>query len=323
MTLTGVGTLVAQGKRQIEVEGKTDSVVRRALRAQFALVHAFRADYLGNLAYALTSRNFNPVMAMAADTVIVTAENIVPVGVIAPDRCTTPALLVDYLIQQTGDVAWTRRPSSPGASPELGAGATLVNLGIGMPTLGRATTSSHGPERVLPIGKRHRRHAAPPAQGLEDDDLTDAGGVHRRRCPAPRPSIGAMSFGLIRGGHLDVTVLGGLQVDEHGRLANWMVPGRMVPGMGGAMDLVTGAKRVIVAMSHTLKGKPKIVPQCTLPLTSARPVNLVVTEMAVIEPTDAGLALRELAPGVTLRAVLEATSARLIVGENTPEMAFA
>ena len=97
----------------------------------------------------------------------------------------------------------------------------------------------------------------------------------------------------------------------------------MVPGMGGAMDLVTGARRVIVAMQHTAKGKPKIVPQCTLPLTSLRRVNLVVTDMAVIEPTDDGLALRELAPGVTLRAVLEATSAKLIVGENTPEMTFA
>jgi acetate CoA/acetoacetate CoA-transferase beta subunit len=129
-----------------------------------------------------------------------------------------------------------------------------------------------------------------------------------------------MSFGLIRGDHLDVTVLGGLQVDQKGRLANWMVPGRMVPGMGGAMDLVSGAKRVIVAMTHTVKGTPKIVRHCSLPLTSARPVSLIVTEMAVIEPTAEGLLLRELAPGITVAAVRQATEADLIIPDQVSEM---
>ena len=129
-----------------------------------------------------------------------------------------------------------------------------------------------------------------------------------------------VSFGLIRGGHLDATVLGGLEVDEAGHLANWMVPGRMVPGMGGAMDLVTGARRVIVAMQHTAKGRPKIVPTCTLPLTSTRRVTLIVTDLAVIEPTDEGLVLRERAPDVSVEDILNVTTARLIVPEHVPEM---
>src|SRR5206468_617507 len=130
----------------------------------------------------------------------------------------------------------------------------------------------------------------------------------------------AMSFGLIRGGHVDMTVLGGLQVDQSGHLANWMIPDKLVPGMGGAMDLVTGARRVVVAMQHAAKGKSKIVKKCSLPLTSARPVDLVVTDLAVIEFRDGRATLLETAPGVTVADVLAQTDAELTVPAQVPEM---
>jgi len=198
----------------------------------------------------------------------------------------------------------------------------LVNLGIGLPSL----VANFLPEDVdvffqaengvIGLGAR-------PPEGMEDPDLTDAGGGFVTAVPGAASIDSAMSFGLIRGGHLDMTVLGGLQVDERGYLANWVVPGKMVPGMGGAMDLVAGAKKVIVSMVHTAKGKPKIVPECTLPLTAARRVNLIVTEMAVIEPTGAGLVLREVGPGVTVDQVREATSATLIVEDEPRQMDLA
>lgn len=197
----------------------------------------------------------------------------------------------------------------------------LVNLGIGLPTL----VAHHLPSGVEVFFQSENGLIGMlplPEEGFAWADLTDAGGRPVGAGPGACAIDSAMSFGLIRGGHLDVTVLGGLQVDEQGQLANWLVPGVMVPGMGGAMDLVTGARRVVVAMTHTAKGVSKLVERCTLPLTSLRRVDLVVTEMAVIEPTDAGLVLRETAPGVTVDQVLQATAARLQVPETVPVMSL-
>ncbi|MBZ8141617.1 succinyl-CoA--3-ketoacid-CoA transferase [Rubrivivax gelatinosus] len=203
---------------------------------------------------------------------------------------------------------------------ELKAGQ-LVNLGIGLPTL---------VARYLPTGVNVFFQSENgvigmtplPEPGMAADALTDAGGTPTSIVPGAAAFDSVASFGFIRGGHLDVTVLGGLQIDEQGQLANWMVPGKMVPGMGGAMDLVSGAKRVIVAMTHTAKGEPKIIERCFLPLTSIRRIDLIVTEMAVIEPTAEGLVLREVAPGFTVKDVVAATAARLIVPGTVATMAL-
>ena len=195
----------------------------------------------------------------------------------------------------------------------------LVNLGIGIPTL----VANHLPEGMQVFFQSENGligTGAIPAEGMAHPMLTDAAGRPVTALPGASTFDSALSFGLIRGGHVDVTVLGGLQVDQAGRLANWVIPGRMVPGMGGAMDLVSGARRVIVAMQHAAKGKPKIVKQCSLPLTSIRPVDLVVTELAVIAFPEGRATLVETGPGVSAAEVVAATEAELVVPSDVREM---
>lgn len=196
-------------------------------------------------------------------------------------------------------------------SKELEAGM-LVNLGIGMPSL----VANYLPKDITVflqsenglIGLDSR-----PPEGMEEFDLTDAGGNPVTAIPGAARIDSVMSFGLIRGGHLDMTVLGGLQVNQNGQLANWVIPGKMVPGMGGAMDLVSGAKRVIVAMQHTANGAPKIVKECSLPLTAVRPVDLIVTELCVIKPTPDGLVLQERRSDISVETIQNLTEAPLII----------
>jgi acetate CoA/acetoacetate CoA-transferase beta subunit len=197
----------------------------------------------------------------------------------------------------------------------------LVNLGIGIPTL----VANHVPEgtQVFFQSENGLIGTGPlPAEGMAHPTLTDAGGRPVTALPGASTFDSATSFGLIRGGHVDLTVLGGLQVDQRGRLANWMIPGKMVPGMGGAMDLVSGARRVVVAMQHTARGAPKIVRECTLPITSVRPIDLLVTELAVIAFPNGAATLVETAPGVTAAQVAAATQAELLIPDHVPEMAI-
>jgi acetate CoA/acetoacetate CoA-transferase beta subunit len=196
----------------------------------------------------------------------------------------------------------------------------LINLGIGIPTL----VANYVPQGVNVFFQSENGLIGTgpiPEEGMTHPTLTDAGGRPVSALPGACTFDSAMSFGLIRGGHVDMTVLGALQVDGQGQLANWMIPGKMVPGMGGAMDLVTGAKRVVIAMQHTAKGKPKIVKKCSLPLTSTRPVDLVVTELAVIGFPGGRATLLETGPGVAVQEVIESTEAELMIPERVGPMA--
>ena len=195
----------------------------------------------------------------------------------------------------------------------------LVNLGIGLPTL----VADYVPANIKVMFQSENGligMGPVPPQGMENPDLTNAGAAPVSSVAGAMTFDTAFSFAIIRGGHLDVTVLGGLQVDEKGRLANWMVPGKMIPGMGGAMDLIAGAKRVILAMEHTAKGSHKILKKCNLPLTAAGQVDMIITEMGVMDITPDGILLREIHPEFSVEQVQEATGAKLIIPDNLIKM---
>jgi len=322
-TPTGVGTVIAEGQETRTIDG-TEYLFVPGLRADVALIRARKADTAGNLVYRMTERNFNPLMATAADLVIAEVEEIVPEGSIAPEEIVTPGIYVDYLVQvhtSAEDLGTSGSIETSGkkidydklamvkrAFAELKKG-DVVNLGVGIPTLvadlitpddGIILETENG---LLGVGPA-------PMSGGALDYPVNAGKQPVTALPGSSYFDSATSFAMIRGGHVDVAIMGGLQVDEAGNLANWMVPGKPLLGMGGAMDLASGAGRLIITMQHANRdGTPKILPEVTLPLTARGVVDMIITELAVFKYPEGRLTLVELMPGATLEQVQKLTSA--------------
>ena len=326
-TPTSAGTPLAEGLDTRVIDG-VEHVFQRALTADVALIRAWQADTAGNLVYRRTENNFNQAAATAAKLVIAEAESVVPVGELAPERIHTPGCFVDYLVEahttveelgSSASVAGSLKKVSPArmtmaraALEELNSG-DVVNLGIGIPTLvADLITPEHGiimhtENGMLGVGPE-------PASGGAMDYPVNAGKIPVTALPGSSYFDSASSFGMIRGGHVDVAIIGGLQVDESANLANWAVPGKPLLGVGGAMDLASGVRKLIVTMMHTSRdGGAKIVPECTLPLTAGGTVSVIVTELAKFRFVDGRLALVEVMPGSTLDEIRAKTTAQFDV----------
>ena len=329
-TPTAARTALGQGRETRVIDG-VEHVFVPALRGDVAFVRAWKADEAGNLVFRMTEQNFNRAMATAADLVVAEVEEIVDVGALRPEEIHTPGCYVDYLVQaglqpadlgSSADVVGSSRKDDPvrlrmarRAYAELQSGE-VVNLGIGIPTL---VSDMIRPEDGITIHTENGMlgMGPPPESGGAMDHPVNAGKSPVTALPGCSYFDSAESFAMIRGGHVDVAIMGGLQVDEQGNLANWSVPGRPVLGVGGAMDLATGARRLIVTMTHTdRQGRPKVVPECTLPLTAKGAADVVITDLAVFVVTPTGLVLHELMPGATLEDVQARTEASFSLAED-------
>lgn len=343
-TPAGVGTEVAEGKEIREFRGKK-YLMESALQADFALVKAWKGDAEGNLVFRGTARNFNPMMATAGQVTIAEVEELVPAGSLNPNEIHTPGIYVHRIFQGSDyekriEQRTTHGEYSDGSSPVIpGKGldkhqiaqriaqeikdGNYVNLGIGIPTL-VANFIPRGMHVVLQSENGLLGIGPFPTQDSVDPDYINAGKQTITVLPGSSLFNSAESFAMIRGEHVDLTILGAMEVSESGDIANWKIPHKMVKGMGGAMDLVASAKNIIVAMQHVSKdGKSKLLKSCTLPLTGAACVKKIVTELAVLEIAEGGgFRLLERAPGISVEQIISATEGRLIFSDDVPEMKF-